>query len=329
MLEGKAGGMSVYIATTKLVGNVAVSMCFPMHVNGCSLAKMGAGGQDCGSVCYSTDGKEAIPCFPSGTEEAAICYSLYLMVNQMLCGDPRAISKSKVSSVTCCGHNGLFSINWNVKGTISAIRKSVGLALKVLNPAKLYSVYARIVREAGGTPKKESFAYVASEAASAIKSNLIVGVVGNVNADKDKLDGMLEVLKKKHSVSSVEGSKTKPTGHTECDHSNHTEVKTTGWASAVLSDYLRFKVRGLNPTLCDKHLLLPMKSSMYDTLSKKIKDGVKQYVAAKYTSVGDELGIVFGYMTISSGSLCACDVKSMINSKMTAASVESAITKSL
>lgn len=329
MLEGKAGGLSVYIAPTKLVGNVAVSMCFPMKVNGCALAKMGAGGQDCGSVCYSDDGKEAFPCFPTGTEEAAVCYSLYLMVNQVLCGDPLAISRSKVSSVTCCGHNGFFSINWNVKGTVSAVRKSVGLALKVLNPAKMYPVYSRIIREAGGVPKKESFAYVANEAASAVKSSLLVGIVGNINADKEKLDGMLEVLKKKHSVAAVEGTKTKPSEHTECDHSNHTEVKTSGWASAVLSDYLRFKVRGLNPSLCDKHLLLPMKQSMYDTLAKKVKDGVKAYVAAKYTKLGDDLGVVFGYMTLSSGMLCACDVKTMVNAKVNASAVESAITKSL
>lgn len=318
MLEGKAGGLTVYIAPTKLVGNVAVSMCFPMHVNGCALAKMGAGGQDCGSTC-----------FPSGTEEAAVCYSLYLMINQVLCGDPLAISKSKVSSVTCCGHNGLFSINWNVKGTVSAVRKSVGLALRVLNPAKMYPVYCRVLREVGGVPKKESFAYVASEAASAVKSSLTVGVVGNINVDKDKLDGMLEVLKKKHSVAAVEGSKSKPTDHTDCEHTNYAEVKTTGWASAAVSDYLRFKVRGLNPTLCDKYLLLPMKQSAYETLAKKAKDGVKAYVAAKYTKLGDNLGVVFGYMTLSSGMLCACDVKSMINAKLTASTVEGAINKAL
>lgn len=323
MLEGKAGGLSVFIASTKLVGNVAVSLCFPMHVNGCSLAKMGAGGQGCCSNSSESG------CFPSGSEESAVCYSLYLMVNQVLCGDPLATSKTKVSSVTCCGHNGLFSINWNVKGTVSAVRKSVGLALRVLNPSKMYAIYSKLVRELGGTPKKESFAYVASEAAAAIKSNLTVGIVGNINADKAKLDGMLDVLKKKHAVSAVEGSKTKPSDHKECDHSNYAEAKTLGWASAVLSDYLRFKVRGLNPTLCDKHLLLPMKQSAYETLAKKVKDGVKTYVAAKYTKIGDNLGVVFGYMTLSSGALCACDVKSMINAKVSAASVESAITKSL
>lgn len=318
MLEGKAGGLSLYVSPTKLVGNVAVSLCFPMKVNGCSLAKMGAGGQDCGSTC-----------FPAGTEEAAVCYSLYLMVNQILCGDPLAISKSKVSSVTCCGHNGLFSINWNVKGTVSAVRKSVGLALRVLNPAKMYAVYSRVLREVGGTPKKESFAYVANEATDAVKSSLTVGVVGNINIDKEKLDGMLEVLKKKHNVSAVTGSKTKPSDHTECDHANYAEVKTSGWASAVVSDYLRFKVRGLNPTLCDKHLLLPMKQSMYETLAKKVKDGVKVYVASKYTKLEDNLGVVFGYMTLSSGMLCACDVKSMINAKVNASAIEAAITKSL
>jgi hypothetical protein len=318
MLEGKAGGLSLFIAPTKLVGDVAVSMCFPMTVNGCALSKLGACGQNCGSNC-----------FPAGSEEACLCYALYMMVNQVLCGDPVAVSKSKVGAVGCGAHNGMFFINWKTKGTASAVRKSIGLALRVLNPAKMFPVYSRCMREIGGVPKKETFAHVAAAAAAGVKSDLVVGVVGNIKADKAKLDAMLDVLKKKHVVSAVEGSKSKPADHTPCDHSNHTEVKTNGWSSAVLSDYLRFKVRGLNPMLNDKFLLLPIKDSQWSTLAKKIKPGVKEYVAAKYTKVGDDLPEVFGYLTISSNALCACSVRTMIHSKLNASAVEAAITKSL
>ncbi len=318
MLEAKAGGLSLFIAPTKLVGDVAVSVCFPMVVDGCALGKLSTGGQGCGGTCY-----------PAGSEEAALCYGLFLAVNQALCGDPVAVSKSKVGAVGCGAHNDMFFINWKTKGTASAVRKSIGMALKVLNPAKMFPVYSRCVRELGGVPKKESFAHVAAIAASAVKTNLSVGVVGNIKADKAKLDGMMDVLKKKHSVSTVDGSKSKPADHTACDHSNHTEVKSSGWSSAVLSDYLNNKVKGLNPTLCNKVLLLPIKESAWETLAKKLKSGVKDYVAQKYTKLGDELPEVFGYLTISSNKLCAGDVKSMLHNKLNASAVESAITKSL
>ena len=342
MLEAKAGGLSLFIAPTKLVGDVAVSVCFPMVVDGCALGKLSTGGQGCGGTCY-----------PAGSEEAALCYGLFLAVNQALCGDPVAVSKSKVGAVGCGAHNDMFFINWKTKGTASAVRKSIGMALKVLDPAKMFQVYSRCVRELGGVPKKESFAHVASAAASAVKNNLTVGVVGNINmnkakpkpgakprpgadgkppkppSNKSKLEQMMDVLKKKHSVSSVDGSKSKPTDHTACDHSNQTEVKTSGWSSAVLSDYLNNKVKGLNPTLCNKVLLLPIKESAWETLAKKLKSGVKDYVAMKYTKLGDDLPQVFGYLAISSCKLCAGDVKSMLHNKLNASAVESAITKSL
>lgn len=317
MLEGKKSGLTLFVSPTKLVGDVAVSMCFPVSIDGCSLARLN-NGNPCG--CKS---------FPAGSEEAAVCYSLHLAVRQVLCGDPLAVSKTKVGDVQCGAHNGQFFLSWKVKGTVSAARKSIGLALKMLNPAKVYAAYTRCIRELGGTPKRESFAYVADQIKSAVKSSLTVGVVGNIKCDQAKLDDMLDVLSKKHDVSPVEGSKSKPSEHEKCDHSNHTEVKVSGWASVALSDYLNFKIKGLNPTLCDKYLLLPVKSAQWDTLAKKLKKGVKDYVQAKYARVSDDLPELFGYLCISSASLCACDVQSMIKSKLNASSVESAISKHL
>lgn len=317
MIEGKKGGLTLYVAPTKLVGDVAVSICFSANVNGCALAKLN-GTCGCGSDC-----------FPNGSEEAVVCHSLFLAVRQVLCGDPLAVSKTKVGNVQSGSHNGQFFINWKVKGTVSAVRKSIGIAFKVLNPAKMYATYSRCIRELGSTPKRETFAYVADQLKSAVKSNLTVGVVGNIKCDKDKLNDMLEVISKKHGVSDVDGSKTKPSNHTPCDHSNHTELKVSGWSSAVVADYINFKVKGLSVNLCDKFLLLPIKSNQWDALAKKIKSGVKDYVKAKYARVADDLPEVFGYLCLSSCSLCACDVKSMINSRLSANTAEAAILKHL
>jgi len=317
MIESKKGGLSIFLESTKLVGDVSVGLCFELACNGCAFNRL-CGVADCASQC-----------FPSGAEEAAMGYALASAVRQVLCGDPLAVSKTKVGSVECVAHNGHLGLNWKVKGTGSAIRKSLGMALKVLDPAKMFPAYSRCIKQLGGSPDKESFNYVADAAAKAIKSDLTIGILGNTKLDKDGLADMLEILSKKHNVSSTKGSKSKPTGHSVCDHSGVTEVKISGWSSAVLADYIRSKVKGLDPILCDKHLLLPIKDSQWKTLAAKLKKGVKDFAQAKYTKVGDNLPAVFGYLTMASGQLCASDVKSAVNNKLSASSIESAILKGL
>jgi hypothetical protein len=303
-----------------------------MTVNGCTLSKLSTGGSSCGSNC-----------FPPNSEEACLCFALYTTVNQALCGDPLAVSKTKVGSVKCGSHNGMFFINYNTKGTVSAVRKSIGMALKVLDPAKMNSAYSRLVKECGSSPSKESFAHVASAAASGIKSDLCITIVGNINFyktvkdgsnskkvyDKAKFDGMMDVLSKKRNVTAVTGSKSKPSDHTPCDHSLHTEVKTSGWSTAVLVDFIRYKLKGLVPVINDKYILVAVKPSVWDTASKKLKPSVKDYISAKFTRVGDSLPEVFGYLASASCTLGAHDIKSLINSKVSASSLESAITKAL
>lgn len=317
MLEGKKGGLTLSVETTKKVGDVAISLCFELDCNGCAFQNL------CGHAsCMS--GK-----FPKGSEEAALGYSLGLAVRQALCGDPLAVSKTKVGAVEAVAHNGMLSVNWKVKGTGSAVRKSIGIALKALDPAKMYPAYSRCVKQLGGSVDKDAFTYVADAAARAIKADLHCLVVGNINMDKNKLEDMLEVLAKKHDPTMPKGPKSKPTDHAACDHSNHAEVAASGWASAVVSDYIRAKVRGLEPTLCNKTLLLPIKPAQWDTLAGKLKKGVKDFVSAKYTKVGDDLPAVFGYLTLSSGQLCGSDVRSAINNKLSSDSIASAISKSL
>lgn len=316
MLEGKKGGVSVLIAPTNAVGDVAVSLSFDLAVDGCALARLN-GGCDCHSKC-----------FPQGSEEAAVCFALFAAVEQTLCGDPLAVKKTKVGSVHCGAHNGSFFMNWKVKGNVSSVRKSLGMALHVLNPEKMFSAYQRYVRILGGSPDRDTFNHVADEVAKAAK-NVQVVVVGNIKATKEKLDQMLDVISKKHDVQSVSGSKKKPSGHVPCDHNLHTELKSAGWATAVLSDYIQYRVRGLIPLVCNKTLLLPVKPTQWDTIAKKIKKGVKDYANAKYGKVGEALPAIFSYLAVSSAQLGAADVKSALSSKMSADSIADAISKHL
>lgn len=317
MIESKKGGLNIFLESTKLVGDVSVGLCFSLTCNGCVFNRL-CGVSDCSSKCI-----------PVGTEEAAIGYSLVSAVRQVLCGDPLAVSKSKVGAVECVAHNGHLGINWKVKGTGSAIRKSIGLALKVLDPAKMFPAYSRCIKQLGGSVNKDFFNYVADNASKSIKSNLTVGILGNTKLDKPGLDAMLEILSKKHNTTDIAGSKSKPSGHTLCDHSSVTEIKVVGWASAVLADYIRSKVKGLNPIICDKHLLLPIKNQQWNTLAAKLKKGVDDFTKSKYTKVGNNLPAVYGYLTLASGHLCASDVKSAINNKLSSDSIKSAIINGL
>jgi hypothetical protein len=190
-------------------------------------------------------------------------------------------------------------------------------------------LYSRHVKQLGGPCNKDSFSYVADALAKKIKSSLTIGVVGNIKLDNEKLKAMLEVLTKKHNVGSVSGTKTKPSGHKDCTHNDCCDLKVSGWASAVVSDFIMAKVKGVTPTVCDKHLHLHLKAGQWDTLSKKLKKYAGEYAANKYGKVGDNLPAVFGYLNLANGSLCACDVKTAISSKLSASAIESAITKAL
>ena len=317
MIEAKKGNLSLYVAPTKLVGDCAVGLCFDMKLNTCAMCRLTSGGNSCGSEC-----------FPEGTEEACLCYSLFMVVEQALCGSPDAVAKSKVGRVVCDLHNGMFFINWNTKGNASAVRKSIGIALKVLNPSKVNSLYSRLVKEMGGSAKKEAFNYVADLAIKSMKSGIQIGVVGNIKVDKEKVNDMLDVLVNKVNLSPVDGKKEAPKEHRNCVHDNFVEVKVAGWESAVVSEFLKNKVKGLNVYLCDKYLLLPVKEQQWETLQNKLKDSVTDYADAKYGKLKDKLPEVWGYVALSSGMVCCSDVKSALRN-MTVSSVKAAINKSL
>lgn len=317
MIEEKKGGLSVFIAPTKTVGDVVVSMCFALDADGCTLSKLNG----CGSECSSH-------CFPAGSEESCLAYSLYFTVKQTLAGNALAVSKTKVGDVKCGVHDGMFFINWKVKGTVSAARKSLGMALKCMAPAKMWPTYSRCVKMLKMSPNKDTFSYVAEAATKSIKDDLHVGIVGNIKADKAKLKDLVETVSKRLNADSVSGTKTKPSGHTECDHSHLTELKISGYSSLLISDYLQHKIKGLNPMVFNKKIILMMKPAQWQTMTKKLKTGVKDFVATKYMKVAD-LAEVLGYYGLSSGVLCSSDVRSMLSGQLSASSLESAINKYL
>jgi hypothetical protein len=316
MIEAKKGNVNIYIQSTKLAGDVAVCICFDMNINSCCLNRLNCGWSYC-------------DCNPSGIEEACVVYATYLNVNNLLCGDPVAMKSTKVGSTRCGSHNGHFFISWKVKGTVSAVRKSLGIALKGLVPSKLYSTYTHCARSVGCKVDRATFNWAADEVLKAIKSGVQCGVVGNIKADKEKVEKIVQIISKKLNPGTSATPKTKPSGHTQCDHKNVVDVKVSGWAAYVVKDYIMSKAKGVVPLICNKSLMIMMKQNSWDSLSSKLKIQSSDHIKARYGKVGPELGNVMAYLAISSGSVSCVDVKPLLQGIITAAQVTSVVKEAL
>jgi hypothetical protein len=318
MIESKSKNVSIFVTRTKIAGDVAVCVSINLKVNGCCLNKLKSGW-----CCNS---------HPAGEEVACTAYSTYLNVNNLLCGDPVAMKSTKVGSTKCGAHNGNFFISWKVKGTLSAVRKSIGIALKGLVPGKLYSTYTQVMRGIGSTPKRETFNWAAQEVLSSIKAGVHCGVVGNINLgkttpeQKKKVDSLIETASKKLSPGDVKLPKKKPEGTDSCTHGNNvTTIKVNGWAAYVVKDYIMSKARGVAPLICDKEIIIPVKESSWKSMSEKLNKSASDHVKARYAKVGNELGPVMSYLAIASGSVSCVDIKPLLRGPITAAQVTSAI----
>lgn len=317
MLSASKGPLNIWASATKAVPDVTVAISFDFSLDGCVLRNLSGG---------------SCNCFPKGAEEAVLAYCLHQHINEVLSGDPAAFAKSKVAAVRCVCHNGMLSFSWNTKGTVSGVRKSLGIALKNLAPQKMYSIYSRVMKDYEskcnhkGSASREVFTQVAADMAAGMK-NINIGIVGNIRVDKAALEGMLDVLVGKYEVPQVSGNKEKPSGHNACEHQG-VEVKITGWQSFVFADFVQSRLKGIAITVCDKQLLLGIKQSVWDTQVTHMKPKVAEFVKLKYGKIASGLGEIVAYIALSNGALCGPDAKAMINS-LTIESAKAAINKGL
>lgn len=301
----------MFVAPTKLVPNCVVGLCFEMKIEGCAVHRVLCGTGMC-------------ECKPKGTEEALICYSIYMSVQTALVGTPKSVVNSKCENVVCGAHDGMFFINWTVKGTVTNIRKSLNIALAAIKPAKLNSTYVELSKNIKGV-KRDTFGYAADLAAKSLKSKLYIGVVGNTKMDKDQLADVLDVIIKKYDIESVSAPKNKPEDYTECNcHENSTEIKIKGWESAVLADYLEFKIKGLQVSICDNYILVPVKESIFDNKKSSLKQQSGPFLQTKYMKGKELLKTEWAYSAMSNGKLNCVDAKSGMKS-MTMANLKAAI----
>lgn len=320
MHEASGKGVSIFIQPTKIVGDVAVCLCFPLGVSGCALARL--------------TNQLACDCFEKGAEEACVFYATYDKVRFALCGDPAAVLASKVASVTCGASGSHVHIAWQVKGTASAVRKSLGIALKALKPRATYAAYQRLVHQLGRKPVRAHFNYAADQVTNAIKRGVHCGVVGKIMVGKpspkleETMRDILDVIVKRLDPGEVVGDREKPSDHSACN-TELVALNVSGWQAFAASEYITAKVMGVRPVVCGDKIIVPVKKKLWDALAAKLKKGVDVVIKNRYAKLGEELGNVLAYTGVISGAMSCADVKPLLKEKITPAAVASAIKRVL
>lgn len=304
MITLKKGGVSLSVYYCKIPSDVAVSISFPAKVCSNSLEHLR-------SITYD----------PTMNLDAIIAYSLWNAVDLALKSDPLAVKGSKVGDTEYNTHNGRFYINFNVKGTVSAVRKSLGLALKALQPAKMYSSVQLAMKNTDMKYSREEFNYVANKMISSMRNGLSIGVIGNIRLGKatsehrNKLEKMLDVVVKKFNPVDVSGKKKETTWHHGTamflhDKVKSYEVKVSGWKLYVLYEYLRYKLRGVQLRI--KQHGIEVIVNNFEKKIPKLKKDLPRYVELRLKKLGKDLGCVLAYAAISNGILCFDDVSSIV-----------------
>lgn len=326
MLTSKSGPVTFSVIPNPLTG-VRVALSFKVALAHCVFARL--------------QGQNYAEGAPKGTEAACLAFALWLRVNNALCGDPIAAKKSKVGSTVCGAHNGHFTISWEVKGTLSAARKSLKTALMNLKPAAVSGTYGNCMRSIGLQIKKDAFNAAVKQFVTAISGGVSCWVTGNIKvADgkktnketgavtivraQTKADDVVKVLAKALSPGAAKSPQKAGEEISKCDLGPRTRIAVSGWSAWVLADYIKSKLQGVQVVIADDGVVTGLKASQL----AKLKKGVDAFIASKHGKIpAPALGGVLAYLASSSASLGYPDIVAL--SKVSVAEIKSALHKNL
>lgn len=264
----------------------------------------------------------------TGAEGSSLGYALFEAIRDKFIGSPLELSKSRVSRVDCDSINGKFIITWNTQGSISMIRKTIGLALSTLDPAKLYSKYAENIKLLGGKNDRDVFNYCANEMLTAIKKIVKISVVGKIKIDMPKMKDLITKVDKKMPKPTTIPKGTKPDKHAD-ELCNYPHIKVSGIAAVVVADYIRSKSGGMGVDVYTGRVVVYNKSWTTKQSSLKKADRIKDYVRQKYEKLGKDFACVLAYMAITQGYAECCTVTQIIKSNPTPQSMVELIKKNI
>lgn len=253
------------------------------------------------------------------SEYTALAYCVFDAVRDKLIGSPDAQMKSKATCVSVGYCHGNLIISYICQSSLTAIRKSLGLALSKMDVGKMYPRYQKYMRLLGGKPNRDEFDYCV--AMMNIEPNIVICAKPNIT--KDKLKAIQDVVEKKlpDPGKGEKGTKpesfSKPMGETE-----YPTVSGEGVSSMFILDFLD----AINvPALFDgKNIILYTKNKLPVDASK-----VDRYTASVFGKLKDKINQVAVFSATSRGLLCFGHLGQLDNEKLTPASIASMIKKAL
>lgn len=308
LIEVKTKSLDVNIGVLKKVADVIVSITIPFKgIASCCLSRL-----------KSNTGAPTSPM--NGTEEAALAFALFETIRDKLGGSGLETVSTKSTNVNCNSIGGNIVFTWHTQGTLTAVRKSTGIALKCINPMKLFTKYAENIRFlTGKSGKKEEFNYVAKKLYKEIK-NIVISVVGKINVSEDKLKDTVKKLETIIPQSEVPSEKeiTAPEKRVYEKSTEYPSIKCHGLSAAVIGDYIRNNSNGMAVAITEEGVTVYNMgwSSKHRQLSDKKR--IRDYVEKKYLKLekNNELSLVFAYFSLSEGYIDSIIAKSILSNKL-------------
>ena len=312
MLQAKQQQFLVTVSPTKRVADLVVSISIPFaEVCGGCLKRL------------KTNCMEEAELM-QGSEEASILYAQFEVIRDKLTGSALEVFKTKVSNIDCHSIDGYFVITFNTQPTGTSLRKTCGLALSCLNPAKLFSKYTQNIKFLGAkSANRETFNFVANKLMQEIKKSITITAVGKINTDKDKLNDITTSLTAK--IPELMMASSKETQKPEKRHiastastaSAYPTVKCSGLGRAILVDYIRNNAGGMSVGVNDDGIVIY--SHGWHAKHKHLKDKkrIQDYIHKKYMKLeqNGELAPLFAYFSLTEGFINAVVAEKILKSK--------------
>lgn len=316
-MEAKLKNLTLTVGECKKVPDVAVVMGMYFDVCNAAIMKL--------DESFSWDNLKTNNCFFTGSEQAALAYALFHTIRDKLVGSPLEVARSRVSRIECYAKEGKFMISWNTQGSVSALRKTIGIVLSTMNPHKLFAKYSTNIKNLGGKANRDEFNYVANQMVDSIKKSIKIAVVGRIKVDAVKLKDILaKVDKKQQKLSHEKGIKPGP--HDKFTHS-FPSIKATGIASVAAEDYIRSQ--GMGTAAMNDEIIIYNRSYESKKAAFKKVDRIKTYVRQKYEKLGKDFPCVFAYLSITQKSCTCCSATAILKNKPSTGSMVELIKNSL
>lgn len=254
------------------------------------------------------------------SEYTALVYSIFDAIRNILVGTADKQMKSKVNSIDCgmCHNN--FVISFTCHSSLTAIRKSTGLAMSKLNPAKLYPIYQKYIKLLGASPKRAEFISCVNKIGQ-IKPSVIV--VSKANVKQNVIPKMVATISKKlYKFAKITGGVTPESAQKTPGVTEFVTISPSGFGIALVVEFLDSinvpAIKANDEIIIFSNKLPNIKAKSIDLFTKKT-----------YSKMNDKLTNAILYSVISKPVLCYGHINSLISANLTPAKISKILKSAL